>query len=459
MITMAVDSEHTSSQWFFTTEVLGSIALMIASVAAVIIANSGLADTYQHWLHMEIALSFGHQEVGHSLLHWINDGLMAIFFFTVGLEIKREVLVGELASTRIAMLPVMAAAGGMLVPGLIYTFFNFGQPGMDGWGIPVATDIAFSLGAIALLGSRLPVGIRVFLTAFAIADDLGAVMIIALFYNNDIVMPYLLSAGGCVLILFIANMFLVRWLPFYIVMGVITWVFVLGSGVHATVAGVVMAMLVPARAKYNPILFVNRTRRIIDRIQTVPNVDDQWYSVFIRPEHLHSIHALEMVTNDVSPPLQRFEHALHPWVVFAILPLFAFFNAGLSLEGMPLFGAIGHPITLGCTLGLLIGKPLGVTLAAYLAVRGGIASLPDGVRWPHIIGAGMLGGIGFTMSLFISGLSFTDPQFLNYSKLGVLLGSILSALAGLSFLGYYAFFRKKSVAQDTTESNGTPEAA
>lgn len=427
--------EYKPYQWFFNKEVMGSALLMLASVSALIIANSTFSKTYEQWLHLDISLSLGGYGTSHSLLRWVNDGLMALFFFTVGLEIKREVLVGELASTKMALLPVIAAAGGMLVPGLIYTFFNYGNPGMAGWGIPVATDIAFAIGAIFLLGPRLPVGLRVFLTAFAIADDLGAVLIIALFYTHTIVAPYLTASGVCVLILLIGNLLWIRWLPFYLVMGFITWVCVMGSGVHATVAGVVVAMMVPARGKYNFIRFTRKVQEIIGQVSTNRHIDGYWFSIFLRPEHLNAVQAMELACHKVVTPLQRLEHTLHPWVVYLILPIFAFFNAGLPFHDMPGTSAAIHPVTLGCALGLFVGKPIGVTLASYIAVRTGVATLPANVQWAHILGAGMLGGIGFTMSLFISELSFMDAQLLNYSKLGILSGSILSAGVGLGFLG------------------------
>lgn len=438
--TEAPRSKH--SQWFFNKELFSAMLLAIFSAAAIIIANSPWAHHYEHWLHLEISILFGDLTISHSLLHWINDGLMTLFFFTVGLEIKREVLVGELADRKMAMLPVVAAAGGMIVPGLIYALLNMGQPGMAGWGIPVATDIAFSLGAIALLGSRLPVGLRIFLTAFAIADDLGAVIIIAVFYTQSISMGYLVASLTCIIVLLIANLLWIRWLPFYIFMGIATWICVMGSGVHATVAGVAVAMLVPARGKYNVSRFVSKIQAIINQMNVDKAIDRYWFSIFIKPEHVNSIHELSVACHDVETPLLRMEHALHPLVVYFILPLFAFFNAGLSLEGMSFFSAASHPVALGCILGLVVGKPAGIALASYWAVRAKIAALPENVKWPHIIGAGMLGGIGFTMSLFISGLSFTDASLLTFSKLGVLAGSGLSAIFGLLFLAFASIKKK-----------------
>ncbi len=430
------------TQRFFRKEAASSLLLLATTIIALAWANFPVFESYHQVWHTEIGFTIGQATITKSLIHWINDGLMALFFFTVGLEIKREILVGELSSLKMALLPVIAAIGGMVVPGLIYVIFNYGKPGISGWGIPVATDIAFSLGAIALLGSRLPVGLRVFLTAFAIADDLGAVLIIAFFYTKSIALPYLTGGAVCVLIMLVGNLLWVRWLPFYIFLGLCTWIFIMGSGVHATVAGVVVAMLIPAKGKYDMIHFVKRVRRIVENISTHRYTDGYWYSIFLKTDHLKAVHAIELNCHQVSTPLQRLEHALHSWVVFLILPLFAFFNAGLSFDQIPLAKAINNPITLGCVLGLFIGKPLGIGSATYFAVWSGLATLPDKVRWQHIIGAGMLGGIGFTMSLFISGLSFTDTQFLNYSKLGVLLGSVLSVISGLILLGFSGHLTK-----------------
>jgi NhaA family Na+:H+ antiporter len=394
---------------------------------------------YEHLLHLHISFSIGTFNYSSSLQHFINDGLMALFFFTVGLEIKREILVGELATPKMALLPIVAAGGGMIIPGLIYVVFNYGKPGMNGWGIPVATDIAFSLGVIAILGRNLPIGLRIFLSTFAIADDLGAVIIIAVFYTKSISVNFLAAALVCALILVVANLLYVRLIAFYVIMGVVTWACVLGSGVHATIAGVVVAMLVPARGKYDMVRFISVVRRIINKMHTNRDIDGQWFSIFIKPEHLNNVQELETACHDVATPLQRMEHALLPSVIFGILPLFAFFNAGLSFDDLPETNAVLNPVALGCFIGLLIGKPIGIGLASYLAVRLGVATLPLNVKWNHIIGAGMLGGIGFTMSLFIAGLSFTDTYLLNCSKLGVFSGSILSALAGVAFLGFFVY--------------------
>jgi len=366
---------------------------------------------------------------------------MTYFIFIVGLEIKREILVGELSNPKSALLPVVAALGGMLVPGAIYFAINRGTLTASGWGIPMATDIAFALGAIAVFGRKLPVGLRVFLSAFAIADDLGAVVIIAVFYTKGIVWGYLIICLFFVAGLAVANLLWIRWTLLYALLGLGIWIAVLGSGVHPTVAGFVVAMFIPARGKYDTDRFVKKVKEIMDEFQC--EEQSCGYSILLDRGHLNAVHALEMACHEVETPLQRLEHSLHPWVAFVLLPLFAFANAGLSLKGIDLTSIVHQPLTLGITLGLFLGKPVGIFLFSLLAVKTGIAVLPAEVRWSHIVGAGMLGGIGFTMSLFVSGLSFTTPELLNYAKLGILLGSILSALVGLAFLAWYCAFLGK----------------
>jgi NhaA family Na+:H+ antiporter len=327
----------------------------------------------------------------------------------VGLEIKREILVGELASPKKALLPVIAAIGGMLVPGLIYLAFNFGSTNISGWGIPMATDIAFALGAIALFGRKLLVGLRIFLAAFAIADDLGAVFIIALFYTKEIVLHYVIICVLLVVGLVIANLLWVRWVLIYAVLGLAIWVFILGSGIHPSVAGVIVSLFMPERGKYDTDRFLQNVNELTKKFEC----EDQscGYSILLNQEHLHAVHALELACHDVETPLQRLLHSLHPWVAFLILPFFALSNTGL-----------------------MCGKPIGITLCSFLAVKFKAASLPEGVRWSHISGAAMLGGIGFTMSLLISDLSFSSPLILNYTKMAILSGSVLSAIVGISFL-------------------------
>ena len=430
--TLVADYIVRPAESFFKKEASSSILLLLATVMAIAWANSAVAPLYHKLLHTHFTLELGQYHLSKSLVHWINDGLMTFFIFVVGLEIKREILVGELSSRKSALLPVVAALGGMLVPGAIFLALNYGTPTARGWGIPMATDIAFALGAIAVFGRKLPVGLRVFLSAFAIADDLGAVIIIAVFYTKEIVWSYLIICIFFVVGLAIANLLWIRWTLLYALLGLGIWVAVLGSGVHPTVAGFAVAMFIPARGKYDTDKFVKKVKEIMDDF----HCEEQscGYSILLNRGHLDAVHSLELACHDVQTPLQRLEHSLHTWIAFGLLPVFAFANGGLSFKGVSLVSIVNQPLTLGIALGLFLGKPLGITLFALLAVKTNIAVLPAGVRWSHIFGAGMLGGIGFTMSLFVSGLSFTSPELLNYSKLGILLGSILAAVAGLLFL-------------------------
>ncbi len=439
--TLVADFIVRPAESFFKKEASSSVLLLFATMLAIVWANSALAPIYHELLHADLTLALGEYRITKSLVHWINDGLMTFFIFVVGLEIKREILVGELSSRKSALLPVFAALGGMLVPGAIFLALNRGTATAHGWGIPMATDIAFALGAIAVFGKKLPVGLRVFLSAFAIADDLGAVIVIAVFYTKDIAWHYLVICLFLVVALAIANLLWVRWTLLYTLLGLGIWVAVLGSGVHPTVAGFVVAMFIPARGKYDTDRFVKRVREIMDDFQC--EEQSCGYSILMNRGHLNAVHALELACHEVETPLQRLEHALHPWIAFGLLPVFAFANAGLSLEGINFSSVVSQPLTIGVTLGLFLGKPLGVTLFSILAVKTGVAVLPAEVRWSQILGAGMLGGIGFTMSLFIAGLSLDSPELLNYSKLGILLGSLLAATAGLVFLSFECALRSR----------------
>jgi NhaA family Na+:H+ antiporter len=421
---------------FFEKEASSSLLLIVATLLALAWANSGWEDWYNDLLHSNVSIAFGHTVISKSLLHWVNDGLMALFFFAVGLEIKRELLVGELSTARKAIFPVIAAAGGMLVPAAIFAAFNRGTPSAAGWGIPMATDIAFALGAVAIFGSRLPIGLRIFLAAFAIADDLGAVLVIALFYTSEIVWSNLAICCLLVAVLGICNFLWVRSTLFYAILGMLIWIAVLGSGIHATAAGVLVSFFIPARGKYDTDRFVQNVQKRLEAFQCTEQ--SCGFSILLNQEHLNAVKAMEMDCQNVETPLQRMLHALHPWVAFLVLPIFAFGNAGLGLGEIGFWEAITSRLSLGIILGLFIGKPLGIFLFSYLSIKLKIASLPDGLRWPHIFGASLLGGIGFTMSLFISGLSFSDPMLSNYSKLAILAVSVLSALAGILFLFIYS---------------------
>jgi len=424
------------AQRFFRKEAASSLLLVAATVIALAWANFPVFESYHHMWHTEIGFTIGESTITKSLIHWINDGLMALFFLTVGLEIKRELLVGELSTLKKALFPVIAAFGGMAVPGLIFALINFNTPSAGGWAIPMATDIAFAMGAIAIFGKKLPMGLRVFLAAFAIADDLGAVFIIALFYTKEIVFSNIVICGILVLLLAIVNFLWIRQAIVYAVLGIMIWIAVLGSGLHPTVAGIVVAMFIPARGKYDTDLFVQKVKQRLDAFQCEEN--SCGHSILLNADHLNAVQDLEIDCHNVETPLQRILHVLHPWVAFLILPVFALGNAGLTFHDINLSESLTHPLSLGIILGLVFGKPIGIILFSYLSVKTNLTTLPKGIAWPHIFGASLLGGIGFTMSLFVSGLSFTSPELINYSKFAILVGSLISAAAGILFLLIYS---------------------
>jgi NhaA family Na+:H+ antiporter len=421
-------------QRFARNEASSSILLISMSVIALTWANSPFAPTYHHFWETELHLSVGSCEISRSLRDWIDEGLMAIFFLIVGLEIKREILVGELASMRRAFLPVSAALGGMLVPSLIFFLFNRGLSTVHGWGIPMATDIAFALGVVYIMGKRVPFGIRVFLSAFAIADDLGAVFVIAIFYTKEIVWNYLIISIVIIFFLALANYFWVRKTLVYALLGIALWLVILASGIHATVAGIVVAMFIPARGKYDTDKFIGNVSRFLGDFQCSP--DGCGDSILLNRTHINAVQSIEMACHDVETPLQRLEQNLHPWVAFVIVPLFAIANVGVTIIGMDVRQILASPLTLGIALGLVIGKPVGITLFTYIPLKLGIASLSPKIKWCHIVGAGVLGGIGFTMSLFITSLSFEMQNLIDQAKLGILGGSLISALVGLVALYY-----------------------
>jgi NhaA family Na+:H+ antiporter len=421
------------AQRFFRKQVASSVLLLAATAIALVWANSNVAETYHSFWHTEFSLSFGKFHISKSLVHWINDGLMALFFFTVGLEIKRELLVGELASPKKALLPVIAALGGMLVPALIYIAFNLGSSNLEGWGIPMATDIAFALGAVAIFGHKLPVNLRIFLAAFAIADDLGAVLVIAIFYTKEIVWSYLLVCAMLIFCLAIANLLWIRRTLVYAALGLAIWFFVLGSGIHPTVAGVIVSFFIPARGRYDTDRFLQNVNQIMEKFKC--EEQSCGYSILLNQEHLQAVQSLELACHDVETPLQRLMHGLHPWVAFTILPFFALSNTGLNFHGVNISEVAVHTVSLGILFGLVVGKPLGVMLFSFIAVKSKMGSLPKNVKWSHILGSAMLGGIGFTMSLFISDLSFSSVDMLTYAKMAILSASVLSAVIGITFLG------------------------
>ena len=382
-------------KWFFKLEAASGILLLISAIAALIVSNSELSVYYFETLNKYLFIGINNFGLKLSVLHWINDALMAIFFFFVTLEIKREFLQGELSSIKQAMLPIIGAVGGMLIPALIYIYINFGNPNtLNGWAIPSATDIAFSIGILSLLGSRVPISLKVFLTALAIIDDLGAIVIIAFFYTGDLNIQYLLLMLVTFILLLVLNKFSIKKFTPYLILGLFLWFFTHESGIHATIAGVLLASVIPHRKK------------------------DHDFSLLI-----------------------KIEHAISPYVAYMIMPLFAFANAGVSLEGLSL-SSLMLPVPLGILLGLFVGKQLGVFVFSYASIKFGLATLPSNSNWVSFYAVGVLTGIGFTMSLFVGNLAFVNNmEYMDGVKIGVLSGSLLSTVVGFVLL--YLSSKKK----------------
>lgn len=372
-------------QEFINTEVLGGLVLLAAALVAIIWANSPWDDAYYDLLHEHISIDGGIFHLDLSLQHWINDALMALFFFVVGLEIKRELVKGELQGFERAALPAFAALGGMILPAAIFFAINVGGPAERGWGIPMATDIAFALGLLALIGSRVSPQLRVFLLALAIVDDIGAIIVIAIFYSGDIQVDSLAIAAAIFALIYALNLARVTNFVPYIVLGVCAWIAVYESGIHATIAGVVLGLMTPAYA----------------------------------------------LTTDTKAPLDRLEHFLHPYTSYLIVPLFALANAGVALTPSTLDNSITSSATLGVLLGLLVGKPVGIFVATWLAVRLRISTLPRGTTWPELAGAGMLAGVGFTVALFVNELAFESEILIERGKIGILAASLCAGVLGL----------------------------
>jgi NhaA family Na+:H+ antiporter len=411
---------------FLAAESAGGILLLLATVAALAWANSPWGHSYHDFWHVKLTVGAGRFSFAMSLEHGVNDGLMVIFFLLVGLEIKRELLFGELTSLRRASLPLAAAVGGMVAPALIYAVLNAGGPGASGWAIPMATDIAFAVGVLALVGRAVPTSVRVFLLAVAIVDDLGAVLVIALFYTGDVSTPALCTAGAFFAALVLLNVLQVhRPLP-YVLLGIGLWAATLASGVHATVAGVLLAFTIPATRRIEERPYVDYVREqlaVFDREATA--VPDR-----ITENQSHALHAMEEATEAVQTPLARIEHALLRPVALLIVPLFALANAGVDVRRTD-GDTLGSPTLWGVLLGLLVGKPVGVLLASWVAVRAGVASLPEGGTWRQVVGVAILCGIGFTMSLFIGNLAFGGGDDRGVAtKIGILTASSISGVVG-----------------------------
>jgi NhaA family Na+:H+ antiporter len=415
-------------QRFIQQEKSGGIMLGISVLVALILANSPWADSYHHLLDHKLGFQWdGTAYFEYNLHHWINDGLMAVFFFVVGLELKREIVGGELSNPRNALLPIGAALGGMAVPAFIYFLFNSSGEVHSGWGIPMATDIAFALGVLYLLGEKIPLALKVFLTALAIVDDLGAVLVIALFYTSDISLTYLLIGAGVLLIMYAGNKLGVRSIFFYAVLGIGgLWTTFLLSGVHATIAAVLAAFTIPADVKLKELPFIEKIQQYLDRFRKIDPSEDR---PTLTREQLHVIEKITKTTEAATPPLQRLEHALHPIVSFVIVPIFALANAGVSLR-IDMDQLLSTNVMIGVALGLLIGKVVGVVGFTLLLIKLKVASFPTGMNTRNLIGLGLLAAIGFTMSLFITSLAFSHPEYIVQAKIGIFTASIVGGAAG-----------------------------
>ncbi|ARU56865.1 Na+/H+ antiporter NhaA [Oleiphilus messinensis] len=434
----ALDSVLTPLEEFIHRQTTSGILLMICTVVALIIANSHFHEAYQHLLHTEIKLGFGDKLFGLSVHHWINEALMALFFFVMGLELKRELLVGELAEIRKALLPIFAAIGGMVVPAGVYLLFNTEGHTIKGWGVPMATDIAFAVGALSLLGARIPKTLLTFLIALAIVDDLGAVLVIALFYTSDLNVTALFGAAAFVFALVSLNLMGVRRTLVYVVFGIGLWMCMLSSGVHATIAGIVLAFTIPIRPKYNPEKFISHVSELVRKMgRALQDGADIIHNDKLRAK----VSSLGTGVALVQAPAQRLEHQLHLPVAYIIIPVFALANAGVPMGNIEITALMQDQVTLGVFMGLFIGKLIGITVPTWIAWKMGVSPLPEGLNFNHIIGVGMLGGIGFTMSIFIADLGFAGyTEDLLKAKTGILLASLVSGVSGIMWL---IFFTKR----------------
>ncbi len=427
-------------QRFLNKIATGGVLLMCSALVALLWANLAPGN-YHHFWHTDLTFSLGSLSITKSIQHWIDEALMTLFFFTVGLEIKREILIGELAQLRRAVLPVAAAVGGMIVPALIYLFFNSGSEAAAGWGIPMATDIAFALAVLSFVDKRIPFGIKIFLSTLAIVDDLGAVLVIALFYTKTIYWQYLFVSLGFLVALGIINFLKINKTLPYALLGFGVWFSILGSGIHATVAGVLVAFFIPAIARHNTDNFIEKVETYVAKIECPNGMCGR--TILVDQTHLSAVQAIEVACHNTLTPLQRLEHSLNSWVALLILPLFALANAGVTFSDLQVVAALTHPVTLGVVFGLLLGKPIGIFLFTFLASKILRAPLSKDVTWLHIAGASVLAGIGFTMSIFIGGLSFSNPEHIELAKFGIILGSLLSGALGVIILSFGSSPNKK----------------
>ncbi|MGN6437302.1 MAG: Na+/H+ antiporter NhaA [Agriterribacter sp.] len=434
-----IEKVITPIQKFIQQEKAGGIVLGISVLIALLLANSPWAAQYFHFLEHKIGFQFdGQSFLEYDIHHWINDGLMAVFFFVVGLELKREIVGGELSNPRKALLPIGAAIGGMLVPAVIYLIFNPSGAVQSGWGIPMATDIAFALGVLYLLGNKIPLALKVFLTALAIVDDLGAVLVIAFFYTSEISAQNLLIGLGFILVMYAGNKLGVRSILFYAIVGIAgVWTAFLLSGVHATIASVLAAFTIPADVKIKEGVYITRIQRFLDWFKSI---DPSENTPTLTNEQLHVLEEIKKDTNKAMPPLQRLEHAMHPLVSFFIIPVFALANAGVSFLDIQANQLFNTNVALGVALGLLLGKVIGVVGITWIMVKFKVAPYPTGMNLRNLIGVGFLAAIGFTMSLFITSLAFTETVHTIQAKIGIFVASIIGGIVGFVVLKRNAKF-------------------
>lgn len=427
MVKNRIDKLVSPLQKLISIESSSGIVLLICTAIAMILSNSPWREEYHALWDIEFTIGFGQFSVSESLHYWINDGLMAMFFFVVGLEMKREIIGGQLSSPRKAVLPIAAAAGGMAIPAFVFLAFNHNLPGANGWGIPMATDIAFALAILSLLGNRVPYAAKIFLTTLAIADDLGAVLVIAINYSSSISLSNLAIGAVFMGVLLVANYLGVRNTLFYGLVGIGgLWLAFLLSGVHATVAGVLAALAIPARTKIDETYFSNRLRQYVNEFDAVKPND----VTLLEPEQLDIVEKIQSLTHAADTPLQRLEHILQPVALFVVMPVFALANAGITLDGISAENIV-TPMSSGVFLGLLVGKFTGIAGVCWLFVKLKWASLPDKLTFKTITGISLLGGVGFTMSLFITNLAFqSSPELVLQAKLGILAASLLAGLLG-----------------------------
>lgn len=415
---------------FFHNESTGGILLLICAVIAVTLASIPGGEWFDRLWETRASIGIGDFSIEMTLRYWINDALMAIFFFVVGLEIKREMLVGQLSSIKRSALPIVAALGGMLVPAGIYWACNAGHPeSVQGWGIPMATDIAFAIGILSLLGDRVPPSLKVFLTALAIVDDIGAIIVLAVFYPaHALHLEFLAYAGIILAVLAAFNALKLKNKYLYIIPGIVMWYFTYRSGIHATIAGVLLAMVIPSKGSINEIRFQSRISLLLEKFKITSN---RKTNVLTSPEQQHIIHSMSTELKSVDPLLHRFESKLHPIVTFIIMPLFALANAGVALDFSSISSGGLSPVTLGIVLGLLIGKPAGIFIFSFISIKMKLAARPTGVTWTQMASISILGGIGFTMSIFINNLAFSSGSLIDIGKISILIASASAALLGL----------------------------